>query len=445
VDDIRLYAKSGDALRRMLIRLDSLSKDIGLFPQSSKVHIHRITDIEEELKSISNPPEAVLKPKVVNQDRLRKRLVELTPKFRVANGTRFKFLLSCAVPSHKLNDRIWRIYEGQPDLYESILRYFRGYRRLPLKVALRLLREIGRVPLYHAIHAEMLATVDTRLSPTLQTRLDRIVKKQWSPRKGAPDLIVALGRIALRHGMLTFAQTRYATTSINDWWVRSQLIEAMTPKFIGKPSLEAIVNGIIREDEEGDVCMMAALAVNAWGIAVQPPTRELRRRAALVLRQYGHIRRASGRPCGVDHSLVQLLGPVVAGINWRAFFGARHKHAERQAVLVRALSGTNVTAFVPALDVFDDLLLDSLYQLDPSLGGYTLGKIGSVLSSTRLQTGYPRIHNLVQTIHDKRLESELSHPVVRRTGKPTGRIKYAFLRQAATLLRAACGEIRARF
>jgi hypothetical protein len=39
----------------MLIRLDELSKDIGLFPQSSKVHIHRIKDVDEELKSISNP------------------------------------------------------------------------------------------------------------------------------------------------------------------------------------------------------------------------------------------------------------------------------------------------------------------------------------------------------------------------------------------------------
>lgn len=442
VDDIRLYAKSADALRRMLIRLDTLSKDIGLFPQSSKVHIHRIKDIEEELKTISNPPEPVLKPKIVNQERLRKRLVELTPRFRVANATRFKFLLSCAEPSHTLNDRMWRIYEKQPDQYASILRYFRRYKKLPSRVAARLLKEIERAPIYHAIHAEMLATADGRLSPTLQARLNRLVKKQWSPRLPAADLLVAMGQIALKNGLLTFAQTRYALTSLDDWWVRSRLLESMTPEFIGEPSCESLVNGIMRNDEESDVCMMAAQVVNSLGLAAQPPTRELRRRAAVVLREYGHIRRASGRPCGVDHSLVRLLGATVAGINWRRFFGARHKHAERQAVSVRALSETNITAFVPALDVFDDLLLDSLYRLDPSLGGYSLGHIGSVLSSTRLQSGYPCIHKLAVTIHDKRLESELAHPVVRKTGKPTGRIRYTFLRQAVARLRAACVEIR---
>jgi retron-type reverse transcriptase len=445
VDDIRLYAKSPDALRRMLIRLDMLSKDIGLFPQSSKVHIHRIKDIEEELKSVSNPPEPVLKPKVVNQERLRKRLVELTPRFRVTSVTRFKYLLGCAEPSHKLNDRIWRVYDSQPELYGSVLRYFRRYNRLPPKVATRMLMEIEKKPLYHAVHADMILTADGRLSPRFQTRLNRIIETQWSPRLSAPDLLAALGRAALRHGLLTYAQTRHAATSVADWWVRSQLLESMTSQFLGEPSLESIVNGIMRHDAEGDVCMMAAQMVEALRIAVKPPTRDLHRRAALVLREYGHIRRASGRPCDVNHSLVRLIGRAVVGINWRRFFGARYEHAERQAVSVRALSETNITAFVPALDVFDDLLLDSLYRLDPSLGSYKLGNIGAVMSSTRMQSSYPHIHKLVATVHEKRLESELAHPIVRKTGKPTGRIRYTFLRQAVILLRAACGEIKARF
>lgn len=445
VDDIRLYAKSANALRRMLVRLDTLSKDIGLFPQSSKVHIHRIKDIEEELKSISNPPEPVLMPKILNQERLRKRIVELTPRFRVANATRFKFLVACAEPSYKLNDRMWRIYEKPPDLYASIFRYFRRYELLPSKVARRLLKEIKAAPLYHAIHADMVATADGRLPVTLQTRLNRIVKEQWSAKLPAPDLVVALGRIAMREGLLTFAQTRYATTSMSDWWVRTQLVESMTPAFIGEPSLESMLNGIMRQDEEADVCMMAATTVNRLGITIRPPTRELRRRAAIVLREFGRIHRASGRPCGVDYSVVQLLGNTVSGINWRKFFGARHKHAERQAASVRALSETNITAFVPALDVFNDMLLDSLYRHDPSLGGYSLGSIGSILSSTRLQSSYPRIHQFAVTIHAKRLESELAHPVVRKTGKPTGRIKYAFRRQALALFRAACVEIKGRF
>jgi hypothetical protein len=445
VDDIRLFAKSSDSLRRMLVRLDTLSKDIGLFPQSSKVHIHRIKDIEDELKSLSNPPEPVLKAKVVNQERLRSRIVELSPHFRVEESTRFKYMLACAEPSSKLNDRMWRIYENQPEFYGNILRYFQRYARLPQKVADRLLKEIDSTPLYHAVHAEMLATAEGRLDEHSQTRLDRIAKKQWTPKTLTPELQVALGRIAIRRGLLTYAQTKYAVQSLPDWWARSQLFCELTPEFIGEPSVESLLNFSMRNDEEDDVCMMAAHAVEQLGVKVQPPARELNRRAAVVAREYGHISRASERVCGIEHTMVHLLGKTLTGINWRSFFGSRYRHAERQAVSCRALADTNVTAFVPALDVFIDLLLDSLYRRDTSLGGYTLGHIGSVLGSTRLQSSYPSIFVLANTIHAKRLESELAHPVVRKTGKPTGRINYSFLTIAKVLLRAACLEIKVHF
>lgn len=442
VDDIRLYAKSSDALRRMLIRLDTLSKDIGLFPQSSKVHIHKIKDIEDELKSLSNPPEPVLKPKVVNQKRLRKRINDLSPRFKVEDATRFKYMLACAEPSSKLNDRMWRIYENHPEMYGNILRYFGRYSRLPRKVADRLLKEIESKPLYHAVHAEMVATADGRLDDARQAKLERIVKKQWTPKTLSPDLQVALGRIAIRHGLLTFAQTRYAVMSLADWWTRSQLIATLTPDFIGEPSVETLLNESMRHDEEDDVCMLAADTADTLCVKVRPPSRELNRRAAIVAREYGHIRKASGRVCGIDHAMTNLLGRTVSGINWKKLFGRRYKHAERQAVSCRAFADTNITAFVPALDVFNDLLLDGLYRVDTSLGTYHLGKIGSVMSSTRLQSDYPLIFALAKTIHDKRLESALAHPIVRTTGKPTGRIRYSYLKTAKNLLRAACAEIR---
>jgi len=40
VDDIRLFAAKEADLRRVLVKLDHLSKDVGLFPQASKIDIH---------------------------------------------------------------------------------------------------------------------------------------------------------------------------------------------------------------------------------------------------------------------------------------------------------------------------------------------------------------------------------------------------------------------
>ena len=39
VDDIRLFAQTKRDLRRLLVELNLLSKDIGLFPQSAKIDI----------------------------------------------------------------------------------------------------------------------------------------------------------------------------------------------------------------------------------------------------------------------------------------------------------------------------------------------------------------------------------------------------------------------
>jgi hypothetical protein len=54
VDDIRLFAKNEKEIRRRLVLLDRISKEIGLFPQSSKIDIHRVRDIESEIKTISH-------------------------------------------------------------------------------------------------------------------------------------------------------------------------------------------------------------------------------------------------------------------------------------------------------------------------------------------------------------------------------------------------------
>lgn len=445
VDDIRLYANSSDALRRMLVKLDMLSKDIGLFPQSSKIHIHRIKNIETEIKSLSNPPELVLKPSIVNQKRLYKRLVELSPRYRVNDVTRFKYMLASAEPCFKLNERVWRIYENHPELYGNIMRYFQRYSRLPKKVSNRLLSEIDKSPLYNAIHTEMLSTVDGRLDELSQKKLDRIIKKQWKPKLLTPDLQVAIGRIGIANGLFTYAQIRYALRSLQDWWARSQLVRELTDEYIGKPSVEFLINDRMKHDVDGDVCMMAAHVLDELDAEVIKPYRTLNRRAALIARKFGRIRRASGRICGIENALNHLMTQEVNDVKWKDFFKNRYKHAERQIISCRALADTNITAFVPALDVFNDLLLNALYKKDVSLGSYTLGKIGSVLNSTRLKFNYPSTFELAKVIHEKRLESELAHPIVRKTGKPTGRIKYSFLRKAKNLIYASCTELKVKF
>jgi len=93
VDDIRLFSTNLADLRRVVTWLDLLSKEVGLFPQSGKIDIHQVTDIESELKSVSQPLAEVYdeNEKAVDQCLLRTKLSELSKGYRDEDSTEFKF------------------------------------------------------------------------------------------------------------------------------------------------------------------------------------------------------------------------------------------------------------------------------------------------------------------------------------------------------------------
>lgn len=104
---------------------------------------------------------------------------------------------------------------------------------------------------------------------------------------------------------------------------------------------------------------------------------------------------------------------------------------------------TDITAWVNAMDVFDDWLLEALYDQDKSLGIYSA--IGSVIDAKRLVQNYPNVQAMVKSVHEKRYVSALSHAKEKRTGRPTQPIKFAYLKTAKPLARAAIIELAAKW
>ena len=442
VDDIRLFAKSERDLRRMLVRLDMLSKDIGLFPQTGKISIHHVQDIEAELKTISHPTESSVKHKAVNQPRLRQRIVTLTPRFRIQHPTRFKYLLAHASPNAKLTTRLWRILENHPDIYSSVASYFRKYRRIPAKMAMRLVQEIERQELYPAVRAAFLSASEGRLAPNYERRLASLVKnKLWHPRNLSADLFSSAGRLLVQATRLSVAQTAYALRRERPWWGRARLVQAMSPQNTAGTVLAQTLNECLRT-YNSEVSLASAFAVWEFGIAIKGSRASINPVAAQVLRELGVIARTPPPPCGIHASFVRLLGKAPT-INWKRVFGTDYATVESHCVFARALADTNVSAWVNVMDVFDDWLLQALYAKDTTLGTYHLGSIGNVLNGGRLQRQYPAIYELAESVHTKRLESVLSHPRTRRTGKPTRPIRYAYLASAKRLIRKALTEIAA--
>lgn len=74
-----------------------------------------------------------------------------------------------------------------------------------------------------------------------------------------------------------------------------------------------------------------------------------------------------------------------------------------------------------------------------------MGTVGTYLSHGRLKTSYPAVFKLLNEIHAKRYESNLSHARIRRTQQPTKRIQFKWLAKGAAFLRRASDELATKF
>jgi len=298
VDDIRLFAKDEHTLRRLLVRLDEMSKDIGLFPQSGKIGIHRITNIDDELKSVSNPPEVAITRHLTDQKRLLDRIKELTPRFRISNATRFKYLLAHAAPSSQLTARLWRILDHHPEIYRSVCNYLKRYPRLP-RVACEMLVGIIRTStLYASVRSEFISAADGRLNAKQDRTLAKMLKKIWTPRIMSGDLQVAVGRFLMRTGDLSATQIAYACRYAPSWWTRAALIEASIPSALGAATIRQIVNDGVKD--QGSDPALAAGWKGFEAVHVPPGQRKSWKKSAeLLLRELGMIQRSTAAYCGI--------------------------------------------------------------------------------------------------------------------------------------------------
>lgn len=442
VDDIRLFAKKEVHLRHALVALDRLSKDVGLFPQSGKIDIHEVKDINNELKTISNPIEPVLTFPELDQSELRKRITELTPGYKVDDPTRFKFLISKANPSSALADRLWRIYERAPHYYPQLAAHLSKFKVIPERHAIRLIQEIEAQELYPAIRAALIRASVGRLPESAVKLAKARFKPLWKPRLNQVDLSDSLWLWLCKERHLTEAQMRYGFTSKIPAWLQMRLHLGMQWDDIAEKTRASWINNSLRS-KHADVAVSAAWLCGIHSIEPHSPIRDINPQAKLVLKELGLVRRANSSVCGIRLAIAQMTGQEIP-VQWKKFFGKSYKRAEAQITTCKGYFKTDPTAWVNAMDVFNDLFLEALYRKDLSLGGYTLGNIGSVLGSTKLGAGYPAITRLVNQIHDKRLESELSHAKVKKTKKPTGPIKFKWLKTGARLLARGAMELHSK-
>jgi len=446
VDDIRFFAKNEHNLRSMLAEMDLLSKQIGLFPQSSKIGIHRVTTIEEEIKSISHPPEPVAIRLSSNQLRIRQRLQELSPRHQVTNETRFKYVLGGAQPNATLSIRLLLVLAKQPHLYVSIFNYFDRYAQMSKKVSADVLELLKTNGLYAAFTAAGLRALRGHCHPDVQPQLEQFAKRIIDNSGALPnsELRATAVTILLASGRLKWQDILDFVTQEQDWWPRSEMIRYVQIEQVGQPSYQYLINQLLK-DPSVDVSVVAADLMAAYSLGVSGTIEDINRVAQLVLKKMGFITmRRRGGPCPVSTAMQSMLDNTIGVIDWKQVLDTHYKHDISKAIRLRAYFETDATAWVNLLDTLHDDLLNSLFAHEGgALGTYQHGNIGGLLNSptSAFHVKYPKASRAFKEIHERRLESWLSHSVTRATGKRTRFIEHNYLEKVRSRLSKGYLEI----
>lgn len=444
VDDIRLLGRSELSVRRLLIRLDLCCKELGLFPQSGKIHLHRISDIEAELKTISNPPETAVKAVPPNQKRLRKRILALTPRLQLPDQTRFKYVLAFTIPDTQLSLRLLDLAVRYPHLstplFDALARSVRRSKRVSDR-ALKVLREQD---LYASFTAGLLGSLSSICHPHARKRLADYAAKRLRGEDD-PALRVELVAVLMAGNRLKYGQIQYQATWRKDWWARSRIARLINIQQLGPPSAATILDALLC-DPVLDCSLTAADLLISEDLPVNLRPLGVPKLSQIALRAAGRLGRVRTTDTRISEMVSATLGSRASTITWQKILGGEYKRCVSLLLQWSAHAQTNATGWINLTDVFHDILLNRVYGRFPQLGKYSLGNIGGVLSPTgRLASDFPKFFAALSEVHRLRLESGYSHAVVKHTQKATRFIKFREISRIKKLLLPGYLEVQSKW
>lgn len=428
VDDIKIFAKTEAQLRQRLVGLDLASKEVGLFPQSSKVDISEVKDPYEQVKSVSRPPEPAMRP-MANQEKLRKRLLELTRRGRISDEakTRFKYLLGNVLPHSQLNLRLLKVLEHHPAFSTNISNYVAKYVKLPDRFGAALVTAIKEQDIYHAVSADLLRASLSNLANKPRTdcaayceaRLfnpsDKAIPPQGSFR-------AALWGWVLKEGRATYAQAREALEQQPDPWVVKEIVMHLRVDAFGPASLEELLNISLRS-QHPDVARCSALRMVEENLAVTGGEHTIPESARPILFSTAKIRRI-GQPVSLVHTAMsQVLSQSFGAFNWRKFLGADHAQAEHIAFVTKSYFESSIDSCILSLDSLCDLIYNTVYrEVKPNA---KRPRYGHAVKDADVQAAYPLVCAGFKALHDLRIQSSTAHPMQQASGQPSRRLKHS--------------------
>lgn len=439
VDDIRLMAKEEHQLRKALVKLDRISKNIGLFPQTNKINIHEITNIDIEVKYISV---ADMDPEIlIDQDKVQERLKELTKNNEIKDETKFKYVLAHAEPTSLINQKLLKLIDKYPHLYNSILNYFGKYKKFPKTVSFKILDLLLlSKDLYEELTAYYLRISFNKIHDSIKGEVVAECEAIWknSAKIESRNLKLIAFIWILNNRLIKYAELE-KTISNQDWWLIQGVIEYIDIDLYGKPTYSQLINKLLKH-ENFEVAINSAYHAITNHVDVTERIIDINASAQIPLKALGAIGKSITKSDFITKCLIFIADSKLDDrINWKKVIDDPKylKYCENQIFQAKAYKQTDPTALVNSLDVLNDILIHYLFKNTSTLGTSEIGKIGSVLNAPTggFASTYPNFYRLCQHIHELRLESDLSHPKIKSTQKPTRRIRFKEIKDMKKQLR----------
>lgn len=443
VDDIRLMASSESEVRKELIRLDFVSKMLGLFPQSSKVNVRKITDIKSEIKTISEI--VVFDPDdVKEQENLVDNIKQLTPRLNILNESKLRYALGQCQPHTEMNSRVVKLLVKHPHLYQIFLNYLAKTKFLNKSQSNSLFNFLGQDVQYYSVTAQIVDFLRQHGHESIKNKLTKFcTRRQLGKGKNYSELIFSLTCQRLVSHSISWGDFVKIVARTKDWWSLSRLIYCVDVYDFGSPTVDTFLFKMMSESN-GEISLAAAAKFIEEDFDLnRRSTANLSPKAQVLLREHNKISAVRSRHCYLKSSIDEMIMNMQTRYVWKRFLANHYEKSLRLVQRWKAYRRTDPTAWINMTDVFFDLLLDRLYAKEPSLGTYQLGVIGGVLGAPkgRLATRYPKTYTAASKVHELRLSSDLSHAKVRRTKRYTRYISHREARSIVKLLRSAFSEL----
>lgn len=416
VDDILFFASNENDLRFELVRMDRVCKKVGLFPQSSKINIRKVKDIDEEIKNISGVFEKRTEIKDGDYFNLIK---ELTPSFKIIDISKFRYCVAMARPTSPLINRLWKIFEKRPDIYPQLCKVLRSSGKISKISEKHIETFLSKKSPYINIQASIIEVLcNITLTDSQVAIFSRIIKNNYGTGRAFRDNDARLSAVVFeflyKYNKLTEKQNDFITSS-PFWYTRREVA-----RFLNNEKSELIKNYL--NDSVLDVQISACK--NMVQKDIQIPNKKLSSIVNTYFKSNGLLTQRSSDPCKINLFLTDMLGRKV-NFNWKKLLGINYKQALQILVACNSSKSTNISAWICELDSFNDVVIRSIYNKDMSLGNFP-NNYGVLLQDPNqpFNKRYKILSTKCKLVHDRRVTTPTAHAFNTKTKAPTKRFKF---------------------